>query len=97
MGWPFGEIKLAKLLDGLRVDLENYFGAVNMKKMNLPVPNMPDKPGELILQEQIEAYGVLPFPGGLMAQPSILMRSLRIVQDIRTIFSRMAKPKPQGQ
>lgn len=86
MGRPFGELKLAKIFEDFEVELQNYYGAVNQRKMNIPV-DMPEKPRAVIIQEQIEEYDELPFPGGLMAQPHILMRELKLVIRVRNIFT----------
>lgn len=93
MGWPFGDIRLAKAFDKLTEELENYFGAINMLQMNLPVPDMPEKPRALIYQEQIDEYGVLPWPGGLLDQPHILMSELHLVVRVRKVFASMSQPQ----
>ena len=41
-----------------------------------------------MIQEQIETYNQLPYEGGLMAQPAILMKELAIVVQVRTVFQK---------
>jgi hypothetical protein len=92
LGWPFGQIKLSKKFEKLAEELENYYGAINAIRMNVQMA-IPDKPEALLLLEQIETYDQLLYPGGIMNQPYILMRELRIVVQIRTAFSQVIVPQ----
>ena len=58
-----------------------------MLRMGLQT-KVPEKPAAVMIQEQIETYNQLPYEGGLMAQPAILMKELAIVVQVRTVFQK---------
>lgn len=97
MGWPFGELKLSDALDELRQSIGEYFGALNELRFGLQVA-VPPKPSSLIFFEQMEEFNTLPYAGGLLNQPYILMRELKIVAEMKQVFQATlaAQQKPQG-
>lgn len=98
MGWPFGELALSKELDELRDNIQEYFGALNEIRFGLQVA-VPQKPPTLIFFEQMDEFNRLPMAGGLLDQPYILMRELKIVAEVRSVFLASLKAQqsqPQG-
>jgi len=90
LGRPFGELELSKALDKLREDLEGYFGALNELRYGLNVA-VPEKPQSLTFFEQMEEFRSLPKAGGLLDQPFILMREMKLCVEVRDIFAAFAR------
>lgn len=98
MGRPFGEYELDKLLHELEETLMNYFGTQNEIRLGLNAI-VPEKPQALIYLEQREEFGALPFGGGFLDQPYILMMEMKRCADIRSVFTSFHKqqsPKDPG-
>jgi len=90
LGRPFGEYELEKLLHELEETLMNYFGAQNEIRLGLSAI-IPEKPQALIYLEQREEFRALPFGGGFLDQPYILMMEMKRCADIRNIFTAIQK------
>lgn len=74
----------------MRKDLEGYFGALNEIRYGLQTV-VPEKPQTLVFFEQIEEFRTLPKSGGLLDQPYILMRELKIVAEVRNVFEALIR------
>jgi hypothetical protein len=55
--------------------------------MNVPA-KVPKKPAIVLYQEQIDEFDELPYPGGLMAQPHILMGEIGLAKRVKKLFER---------
>lgn len=86
MGWPFGEVRLAKHFEELEAALENWYGAINMRRMGIAPDGNPEKPEICQLLEQVEIFDTLPAEGGLLDQPHILIRELGLARRIKRMF-----------
>jgi len=67
-------------------------------RFGLQVP-VPPKPTTLIFFEQMQEFNTLPCAGGLLDQPYILVRELKIVAEIKMVFQASLaaqQPQPQG-
>jgi hypothetical protein len=51
----------------------------------------PDPPGELLMLWQVEGFRMLPWEGGLMDQPALLMDMLNICRNVRAEVEAVAK------
>jgi len=59
---------------------------------------VPEKPQSLTFFEQMEEFHSLPKAGGLLDQPYILMREMKLCVEVRDIFATLirAQQKPPG-
>jgi len=52
---------------------------------------VPDKPKILVYLEQMETFNALPYSGGIMNQPYILIGELKQCSDIRSLFEALMR------
>lgn len=85
MAFPYqpgdvGERSLTTLLAEFRLEVREYFGAMNELRMGLKPEKPPIKPGALSLLELCQSQGLPLVAGGLVDQPYIWLLQCDILQ-----------------